>query len=111
MPASACVLPAKTGNPNSYLKSLVVMNGTQKLSFNQTFTYGTTSYNMVVPSGVNKISISAGAVSKYAQGIAGTGTKDISGLAAGQSKRFDIICTAGNGTTKTYTITVTRMAN
>lgn len=111
MPASPCALPTKTGNPNSYLKSLIVKNDTQKLAFNQTFAYNTTSYNMVVPSGVNTITISASAVSKYAQGITGTGIQNISSLAAGQSKTFNITCTAGNGTTKTYTITVKRMAN
>ncbi|RDU22128.1 SH3 domain-containing protein [Anaerosacchariphilus polymeriproducens] len=111
MPASPSPLPVKAGNPNSYLKSLVVKNGSQSLSFNKTFAYNETSYNMVVPSGVNTINISASAVSKYAQSVSGTGTKDITSLTAGHSRKFYIVCTAGNGSSRTYTITVTRMAN
>lgn len=111
MPDSPSPLPQTAGNPNSYLKSLVVKNGTQNLSFNKTFAYNQTSYNLVVPKGVNSIQISAAPVSKFAQSVSGTGTKDISSLAAGQSKKYYIVCTAGNGSSRTYTITVSRMAN
>lgn len=111
MPSSACALPAKTGNPNSYLKSLVVKNGSKSLSFNRTFSYNTTSYNMVVASGVNSISVSASPVSKFAQGVSGTGSYNISSLAAGKSRTIKVTCTAGNGTKKTYSIKITRASN
>lgn len=111
MPASACPLPAKTGNPNNYLKSLVVKNGTKTLSFNKTFSYNATSYNMVAANGVNSITVSASPVSRFSKNVTGTGTYNISSLAAGQSKTIKVICTAQDGTTRTYTIKVTRASN
>lgn len=104
MPSSACTLPAKSGNPNSYLKSLTVTaNGTNRL-LTPTFSYDTTTYDLVVESNISQITIGATSVSVYAQGVTGTGTVN---LQQGMNT-FTVTCTAGNGTTTTYTLRISR---
>ncbi|SFS07117.1 SH3 domain-containing protein [Anaeromicropila populeti] len=104
MPSKACSLPKETGNPNSYLKSLTVKNGSKNLLLTPTFKYTTTDYTMIVPNQVSQVTIGAEAVSKYA-GTSGTGTFS---LTAGQAKTIDILCTAQDGTSTKYSIRIVR---
>lgn len=104
MPSTACQLPAYSGNPNSYLKSLTVTGGGKNLLLTPTFNYQTTTYDLVVSSDVTQITIGASSVSSYAKGISGTGTYNLNtGL-----NTFKVTCTAGNGTTTTYTLNISR---
>ena len=107
MPSKACELPATKGNPNSYLKSLTVKNGSLKLALTPTFNYRTTSYTMVVPNNVSSITVDATAISSYAS-ITGRGSYT---LEAGKTRTINIKCTAGNGTSTTYQLKITRVAN
>lgn len=67
------------------------------------FRYGTTTYDVTVPADVEEIEVYATAQAKSAK-VSGTGTKTLKdGL-----NSFDIVVTAEDGTTKTYTINVTR---
>ena len=104
MPSTACPMPSYSGNPNSYLKSLTVSGGGQSLLLTPTFNYKTTTYDLVVGGNVSQVTINASAVSAYAKGISGTGTYSLKNGV----NTFNVTCTAGNGTTTTYTINVSR---
>lgn len=102
MPSSACARPAYAGNPNAYLKSLQLNSGSVALT--PSFKYNKTEYSVIVGSGVSQVTVSASPVSKYAQGVSGTGTYS---LKKGQNK-ITVTCTAGNGNKQSYTINVIR---
>ena len=69
------------------------------------FKYGTTTYDVTVPEDVEKIEVYATAQDSKAT-LSGTGTKTLKdGL-----NSFEVTVTAEDGTTKTYTINVTRKA-
>ena len=100
MPESVASIPAVTGNPNSYIKSLTLNNGS--IGFNQTFTYNKLNYNAVTrESGVN---ISATPVSRYGTIISGAGYH---ALNPGNNV-IEVVCQAGNGTQTTYTLNIYR---
>lgn len=107
MPSKVCELPATKGNPNSYLKTLTVKNGSTKLALTPTFNYKTTSYTMIVKNAVSSVTVDATAISSHAS-ITGTGNYT---LEAGKTKTISIKCTAGNGTSTTYQLKITRLAN
>ena len=65
------------------------------------FDSSTTSYNVTVPKGTEKINIKA-EVEDNKSSLSGTGEKSV---AEGMNK-FDIVVTAENGATKTYTLNV-----
>lgn len=98
MPSSPCQLPASTGNPNSYLKSLSVSGH----NLTPTFRYDQTSYSIVTTQ--SSINISATPVSGHASVISGTGYANLNK----GSNTIKVVCKAGNGTTTTYTIDVYR---
>ena len=106
MPSKVCELPASTGNPNSYLNTLTVYNGSTKLALTPTFNYKTTSYTMIVPNSVSSVTVNATAISSHAS-VTGTGNYT---LEAGKTKTISIKCTAGNGTSTTYQLKITRLA-
>ena len=83
------------------LSSLTVSAGTLTPAFNPE----TTSYTVAVTNSVSSITITATATDAKAT-VSGAGTKT---LAVGANS-FSIIVTAENGTTKTYTVVVTREA-
>ena len=104
MPAAACQMPAPAGNPNSYLKALSVQGNGRDWMLTPTFKYNTTTYDLVVDGSVRQVTINASSVSPYAKGISGTGTFNLNpGL-----NTFKVTCTAGNGTTTTYTLNISR---
>lgn len=111
MPASACQLPAASGNPNPYLSSVKIYSGSNTSSelkgLSPTFSWNTDTYTMVVGKSVSKVTIKATTVSKRAS-VSGTGTIS---LKAGATTRVQLVGRAENGTTKTYTINITRQAN
>ncbi len=102
MPASPLAKP-NAGNPNPYLRSLTLSDGGVTLT--PSFNYDTYKYSVVVPHSVDSVRVSASPVSKYAKGVTGTGTYN---LAAGRINVISVTCTAGNGTTQTYTINIYR---
>lgn len=67
------------------------------------FKYGTTSYEVEVPEDTEKVEVYASAQDEKAK-VTGTGSKT---LEKGKNK-FDVVVTAEDGTTKTYTINVIR---
>ncbi|MDE5966194.1 MAG: cadherin-like beta sandwich domain-containing protein [Lachnospiraceae bacterium] len=113
MPSKPCKLPETKGNPNYYLSALTVMNAEsgESLSLNQTFQYKTLDYKLAAPKGTSSVKISAKAVSKYASvkingtAVSGSETKTIS-VKAGKTTTVEIVCTAGNGKKKTYTLKI-----
>ncbi len=102
MPESACPIPEGDGSPNNLLKNLEVEGYTLTPSFNKY----TTEYTLVVENDVDTIHILAEALGDV-NSIEGLGQKDLS---VGDNV-FDIDVNAGNGTTRTYTITVARKAS
>lgn len=105
MPDTPCALPAATGNPNNYVGSLSVKKAgsNTNISLNQTFNYATKNYTAAVAASVTSVNVAASAISKYAS-ISGTGNYKLSK----GNNTIKVICTAQNGTTSTYTITITR---
>lgn len=110
MPTSTS-LPA-LGNPNNWLKELTVnVNGTTNSVSN--FSGSKTDYTLTVPSNISSITINSTTVAKTSYvAIAGnnnvlkTASKNVN-LNVGENN-FNIVVTAGNGSTKTYTLKVTR---
>lgn len=102
MPSAVCQRPAYAGNPNNYLKSLQLNSG--GLALTPSFKFDKTDYSVIVGSNVSSVTVSASAVSRYAKGVTGTGTY---ALKKGQNK-ITVTCTAGNGTTRNYTINIIR---
>jgi beta-N-acetylglucosaminidase len=99
MPSSACAQPTGDGNPNNLLSDISVDGNTLTPTFNK-YTY---EYNVIVGSGVSSIKVGAEAISASAS-VSGTGSYS---LKYGVNE-IDITVTAGNGTTRTYTINVAR---
>ncbi len=106
MPATACKLPASAGNPNPYLSSIKLYNGSTEIKgMTPTFVYNQFEYSVAVSADVSAITLKASTVSKYAT-VTGTGTVNLKD--AGQTTKIQVIGTAQNGTKQTYTINVTR---
>jgi beta-N-acetylglucosaminidase len=98
MPDSAVSFTA-SGNPNNYLKTLDV--GGQTLS--PAFAGATTKYTVAVDSSATTVKITATAVASTST-LSGTGTKSLTG----DSTVLKVKCTSESGSTKTYSITVTK---
>ncbi|GHT38853.1 hypothetical protein AGMMS49965_03370 [Bacteroidia bacterium] len=112
------VCTAEDGTPKTYTVNItraapVVQSNDatlSSLSVNQgtltpTFSASTTSYSVNVANSVASITISATA-NHDAASVAGVGSQSLS---VGNNP-FNIVCTAEDGTPKTYTVTVTRAA-
>ncbi|MGN0343247.1 MAG: SH3 domain-containing protein [Roseburia sp.] len=97
MPEKACSMPSG-GNPNNWLKSLSVEGGILSPGFDGSVT----DYTLIVAEDVTSVNINAQAVAATSV-LSGTGTVQ---LASGDNA-FPVVCTAANGTTRTYTIHVT----
>ncbi len=118
MPDSPCALPEKSGNPNSYIKSITVKNQNNKgmksyltSSGNKkgTFNYATKAYTMTVPKTTTKLTFTATPVSKRSSIT--TTNLSITLPAAGASVTKSITCKAENGATTTYKFKITRSAS
>ena len=115
MPASACKLPASSGNPNAFLSSIKVYNGSTEIKgLSPTFIKPSTSgvladedkvYTLTVPKSVSKVTIKATAISKRAT-VSGTGSYNLQ--AAGKTTTLKLTCKAQNGKTQIYTVNIVR---
>lgn len=106
MPASACALPAVSGNPNPYLSSITVQNAANtsvKGTFNTPFAYNVYNYTVTVPSNVSQVLVSASAVSKYAQKPDGAGKVY---TLSGTSTKIVITGIAQNGARQQYVLNI-----
>ena len=92
--------PAPSLDSDSKLKSLSVAN----YSLSPSFSAGTKAYTVSVPEGTTSVNISATANSSKAKSVTGTGTRDLTG----DTTTLNVVCTAENNTSTTYTITVNR---
>ena len=90
-------LPA-SGNPNNWLKTLTV-NGTSVTNFDSE----ETTYSVTMPTGTKSITLGATTINANAK-IKGTGTIEL----IENQTIANIIVTAQNGSTKTYTITINK---
>lgn len=101
MPENACPQPTGDGNPNNLLSSLTVSG----YSLTPAFSKYTQEYSLVVPENVSAVTIGAKSVLSNAK-ISGTGT---AALQIGNND-IKIVCTAQNGSQRTYTIHIARSA-
>lgn len=101
MPETACPQPTGDGNPNNLLSSLTV-NG---YSLTPGFNKYTQEYSLVVPNNVSAVTIGARTVLTNAK-VSGVGT---AALNVGNND-IKVVCTAQNGSTRTYTIHIARSA-
>lgn len=115
MPASACKLPASSGNPNAFLSSIKVYNGSKEIKgLTPTFIKPSESgvladkdkvYTLTVPKSVSKVTLKATAISKRAT-VSGTGSYNLQ--AAGKTTTLKLTCKAQNGKTQVYTVKIVR---
>lgn len=87
-------------NSENNLNSLVVTN----CNLNPTFYAGATSYSCSVKEDVTSVNVTADASSQYAS-VKGTGTYQLTN----DTTTINIVVTAANGETKTYTVTVSKV--
>ncbi|SEW34603.1 cadherin-like beta sandwich domain-containing protein [[Clostridium] fimetarium] len=102
MPIGICEIPTGTKSSNNDLDSLSVSN----TSLTPTFDYTTTKYDVIVDNSVSEISVSA---EPKVSSASVSGIQSYS-LDVG-TNTINVIVTAENGATKTYTITVVRRGN
>lgn len=102
----------KLGNPNNWLTSLTVKIGDSTNSVSN-FDGSKTDYQLNVASNIDNITINSTTVAKTSyvsidgsESVIKTTSKQVS-LIEGENN-FNIVVTAGNGDTKTYTLKVTR---
>jgi len=99
MPGGICEIPTGTQSSNNYLNSLSVSN----TGLTPTFNYATTNYDVIVDNSIATISVSAEPKVSSAS---------VSGVQAFNlnvgSNTINIVVTAENGDTRTYTINVVR---
>ena len=93
------VVVTRKASSDATLKNLTVSSGTLSPTFNT----NTISYTVTVPYSVSSITVGA-TVNNSEASVTGTGNKTLS---VGENK-INVVVTAGDKTTKTYTITVTR---
>lgn len=112
MPATACALPAASGNPNPYLSGITVVNNdnyTQQFPLsNFAFDGGAArnfTYYITVPANVSSVLVSASKISTYAA-IEGPGVYALGGN--GSTTTVVITGVAQNGTRQAYTIHIIR---
>lgn len=92
--------PAPALDSDSKLKSLSV----EGYSLSPSFSANTKAYTVNVPEGTTSVNISAAANSTKAKSVTGTGNKTLTG----DTSTFNVVCTAENNSSTTYTITVNR---
>lgn len=100
LPSQAVSKPADSGNPNNWLKTLSIAGYglTPSYAINHT-----TDYSLIVSASVDKISITATPVNKYAR-VSGAGTVSLSE----GTNVINLVVTAQSGATRTYKLTVVR---
>ena len=99
MPSGICEVPTGTKSSNNYLSSLNVSN----TRITPTFDYTITNYDVIVENGVSDITVNAEPKASSAS-VSGIQTY---GLNVG-TNTINVVVTADNGSTRTYTINVVR---
>lgn len=99
MPEEPCPQPTGDGSPNNLLASLSVNGYVLTPGFDKY----TQEYSLVVPADVTAITISASAIVNTAS-VSGTGTVSLKN----GDNTVQVVCTAQNGSRRTYTINVAR---
>lgn len=99
MPSSRCIIPDGNQSANNWLKSLSI----DGYSLTPTFSADTTSYSLIVENDVTSINVAALAADTSAS-ISGRGSHQLS---VGDNV-INIVVTAEDGGTKTYTINIVR---
>ena len=99
MPSSRCVIPDGNKSSNNWLRGLSV----DGYSLTPTFAADTTDYSLIVDNDVTGIDVSASAADTNAS-VSGRGSHELS---VGDNT-INIVVTAEDGTTRTYTINVVR---
>lgn len=93
------VTSPRIGNPNNYLKDLQIDGNTVN-----GFAYDNYSYDITLPAGTSSIEVKATKINNNAS-ISGVGKITIDS----DDKKIDIIVTAENKRTRTYTLNITRL--
>jgi len=101
MPSGICEIPTGTQSSNNYLNSLSVSN----TSLTPTFNYTTTNYDVIVDNSISTITVSAAPKVSSAS----VNESQTFGLNVG-TNTINIVVTAENGVSRTYTINVVRNA-
>lgn len=101
MPDQACQAPVTDGSPNNKLSSL----SAEGYSLTPSFSRDTESYNLIVDTSVTSVNIQASAIDSEAS-VTGTGTVSLSDGVTD----IAVTVTAGNGSTRTYTIHVAKQS-
>ena len=101
MPEIPCELPQGKGSPNNKLSGLTV----EGFSITPTFNMNTTEYSLIVDTSVEGIQVNATAIDQGAT-VSGTGYMSL----AGGLNQVIITVTAGNGTVRTYRLSITKQA-
>lgn len=107
MPTSASTAP-KLGNPNNWLSNLTI-DGVSVSGFNG----NTTTYNVKVPNTKTSVTIKGSAVAHRTSYVSVNGKvkslkEQSNTITLGQTTKVNVIVTAANGSTKTYTINITK---
>lgn len=102
MPENPCPMPVTDGNPNNKLKSVTVDGYTLTPTFNM----DTTGYELIVEGSTASVNINAETIDANAK-VSGAGTVALNlGL-----NTIQLTVTAENGSTRTYTININRLAD
>ncbi len=101
MPEIPCELPQGKGSPNNKLSGLSV----EGFSLTPTFNMNTTEYSLIVDTSVEGIQVNAHAIDSGAS-VSGTGYIPL----AGGLNQVIVTVTAGNGSVRTYRISITKQA-
>lgn len=100
-------LPAIEGNPNGYLKELTITDakGNNLAKYlNHSFHYRRTEYKLTLPAKVDKLTVSATPISRFARVI--KGAKGYAKMEKQAEQDIVVVCRAGNGKDVEYTIHV-----
>lgn len=99
MPDEPAGQPTGDGSPNNKLSGL----GVDGFSITPTFGMDTLSYDLIVDPSVGSVQISANTIDSGAT-VSGAGTVQLSG----DNTTANVVVTAGNGDTRTYTINIVK---
>ncbi len=104
LPEAVCQAPAATGSPNNYLVALSIdgYSLTPSFDFYDCLNNGTNHYSLIIESAVSSVTIHAAAAGRRASVTGDVGTVS---LAKGENN-LTIRCTAANGISRDYTLTI-----
>ncbi len=103
--------PVLSGNAN--LSGLTITEGNSTLALSPAFSSSTVSYTATLPTNATQVKVApvvadSGKATFTINGLSLSGGFVIVDVSTGPSKVIDVVVTAENGTTKTYSVTLTR---